>query len=97
MLRWDRALRLYCDAPGATIKILAGVLGSKFKQSKAVNQVFFLASSVLSHFWTTRVKPFLVLPGPVEIDETKVTVLAKVIDWSRERSAAWTLRNTSSL
>lgn len=32
-----------------------------------------LARRVLSHFYSVYVKPYLILPGPVEIDETKTS------------------------
>ena len=32
-----------------------------------------LVKNVLAHYFATYVKPYLVLPGPIEIDETKTS------------------------
>lgn len=73
LVRWDRALKLYCEATGSSIRILSGILGTG--RQNMVNKTFLLASSVLAHFWGSKVKPYLSFPGPVEIDETKVRTL----------------------
>ena len=42
--------------------------------SKIVSTAFKLTRISLAHYFQKYVKDFLVLPGPIEIDETKVIV-----------------------
>jgi hypothetical protein len=37
-----------------------------------IAKVQHIVRRALGHFYAKRVKPFLLLPGPIEIDETKV-------------------------
>lgn len=95
LVKWDRALKLYCEATGSSIRILSGILGTR--KHGLVSQTFLLASSVLAHFWASRVKPFLILPGPVEIDETKVPKSKAKCSFRWEQREASCLADTACI
>ena len=38
----------------------------------SVNYAMKLARLALGNFWLKRIQPYLILPGPIEIDETQV-------------------------
>ena len=72
MIRWDRSIRLLVSMPGARMSVIGRILGDGINKQTYLNEGIMLAKRAIAHYWQTRVKPYLILPGPIEIDETKV-------------------------
>jgi hypothetical protein len=80
LLKFDRALRIWIETPAARMQEISRIISNNIDQVNSKhgyhkgssNFTIILASRALAHFWRKKVKPYLILPGPIELDETKV-------------------------
>lgn len=76
IMKQDRILRVWCQTPAAKMSLISRIFSYSSKRPHAyktyARKMVTIAIHSLAHYWKSRVKPFLKLPGIVEIDETKV-------------------------